>query len=145
MAEARSQETNRFSLTEVATHNEKKSTWIVIHDNVYDVTKFLEEHPGGEEVLLEQGGKDATESFEDVGHSTDARDLMTQYHIGELVEEDKAKTKKIQERSWGSGGAADGDGTGGESNWKTWALPVGIALGATFLYRFYLNFSAAAN
>lgn len=34
---------------------------------------FIIQHPGGEEVLLEQAGKDATEAFEDVGHSTDAR------------------------------------------------------------------------
>lgn len=35
---------------------------------------------------MEQGGKDATESFEDVGHSTDARDLMKDYLIGSLPE-----------------------------------------------------------
>lgn len=33
----------RYTLEEVAQHNEKKSTWLVIHDLVYDVTKFLEE------------------------------------------------------------------------------------------------------
>lgn len=43
-------------------------------------------HPGGEEVLMEQAGKDATESFEDVGHSTDARDLMKEHLIGSLPE-----------------------------------------------------------
>lgn len=42
------------------------------------------QHPGGEEVLLEQAGADATESFEDVGHSTDAREMLEQYLIGEL-------------------------------------------------------------
>lgn len=31
-------------------------------------------------------GKHATEAFEDIGHSTDARDLMKQYKIGELCE-----------------------------------------------------------
>ena len=44
------------------------------------------QHPGGEEVLLEQGGGYATEAFEDVGHSTDARELMKQYEVGELEE-----------------------------------------------------------
>lgn len=34
--------------------------------------------------MLEQGGSDATESFEDVGHSTDAREMLQQYYIGEL-------------------------------------------------------------
>ena len=42
------------------------------------------QHPGGEEVLLEQAGADATESFEDVGHSMDAREILLQYFIGEL-------------------------------------------------------------
>jgi len=35
--------TKKFSLKEVTGHTDKKSCWIVIHDNVYDVTKFLEE------------------------------------------------------------------------------------------------------
>lgn len=47
---------------------------------------FSFQHPGGEEVLLEQAGKDATEQFEDVGHSSDAREMMTKYKIGELAE-----------------------------------------------------------
>lgn len=37
-------------------------------------------------MLLEQAGKDGTEAFEDVGHSTDARDMMKKYKIGELHE-----------------------------------------------------------
>lgn len=48
--------------------------------------KTLIQHPGGEEVLLEQAGKDCTEAFEDVGHSTDAKDLMQQFLVGEIVE-----------------------------------------------------------
>lgn len=44
------------------------------------------QHPGGEEVLLEQISKDATEAFEDVGHSSDARDMMKKYKVGELAE-----------------------------------------------------------
>ena len=35
-------------------------------------------------MLLEQAGADATESFEDVGHSIDAREILQQYLIGEL-------------------------------------------------------------
>ena len=41
-------------------------------------------HPGGEEVLKEQHGKDATHAFEDVGHSSDAREQMKAYEIGRL-------------------------------------------------------------
>ena len=51
---------------------------------------FLFEHPGGEEALKEHQikdnkFKDATESFEDVGHSMDARDMMKKYQVGVLV------------------------------------------------------------
>ena len=53
------------------------------------MTGFLAEHPGGEEILLESAGVDATEGFEDVGHSTDARTLLDDYLLGELREEDK--------------------------------------------------------
>uniref|UniRef100_A0A8C6PAV3 Cytochrome b5 type B n=1 Tax=Nothobranchius furzeri TaxID=105023 RepID=A0A8C6PAV3_NOTFU len=73
-----------YTLEDVRVHNMINDTWLIIHDKVYDISKFLEEHPGGEEVLLEQGGADATESFEDVGHSSDAREMLQQYYIGEL-------------------------------------------------------------
>ena len=55
-----------FRLVDVALHNkskgEDKSIWIVIHDKVYDITKFLDEHPGGEEILIKNAGADATEN-----------------------------------------------------------------------------------
>ncbi|XP_011701042.1 PREDICTED: cytochrome b5-like isoform X2 [Wasmannia auropunctata] len=85
-----------FTRAQVEKHSDSsRDTWIIIHNNVYNVSSFLNEHPGGEEVLLEQNGQDATEAFEDIGHSTDARQMMESYKIGELVEADrKNETKK---------------------------------------------------
>ena len=105
-------------LAEVAEHTlprgEKKSIWMVIHDKVYDVTKFLDEvraalddkvnngwiyspcifqHPGGEEILIENAGTDSTEAFEDVGHSSDAREMIEEYYVGELHEDDRKGTE----------------------------------------------------
>lgn len=57
---------------------------VLIYANCYIFIDL--QHPGGEEVLLEQAGKDATEQFEDVGHSSDAREMMNKYKIGELAE-----------------------------------------------------------
>ncbi|KAK6918189.1 Cytochrome b5-like heme/steroid binding domain [Dillenia turbinata] len=51
---------------------------------VYDVTSFLDDHPGGDEVLLTAAEKDATNEFEDVGHSDSAREMMGKYYIGEI-------------------------------------------------------------
>ncbi|KAL8480774.1 hypothetical protein ACS0TY_026791 [Phlomoides rotata] len=73
-----------FTLSEVSEHNTKKDCWLVIGGKVYDVTKFLDDHPGGDEVLLTSTGKDATEDFEDVGHSTAARAMLGEYYVGDI-------------------------------------------------------------
>ncbi|KAM9228478.1 cytochrome b5 isoform 2-T2 [Leptosomus discolor] len=83
-----------YRLEEVQKHNNSQSTWIILHHRIYDVTKFLDEHPGGEEVLREQAGGDATENFEDVGHSTDARTLSESFIVGELHPDDRGKLQK---------------------------------------------------
>nr|CAD7256777.1 unnamed protein product [Timema shepardi] len=88
-----------YKRDEVAKENNGETTLMIIHNSVYNVTAYLKEHPGGEEVLLEQGGKDATEAFEDVGHSLDARDLMDNYKVGELVPEDRLK-KLSKKEAW---------------------------------------------
>jgi len=49
---------------EVATHNNKSSCWVILHDKVLDVTDFLKDHPGGELAILTFAGKDATEEFD---------------------------------------------------------------------------------
>lgn len=127
-----------YSLEEIAKHNTKASNLLLIHGDVYDVTKFLEEHPGGEEVLLDQGGKDASEAFEDVGHSSDARELMKQYKVGVLREEDKAKTKKVEEKNFWGATPRQSNESGG---FGAWAKPALIAVAATILYRVYLAYS----
>ena len=66
-----------YRLSEVKEHNSKDSCWLVIHNKVYDVTKF-NDHPGGDDLFYEDGlpGSDASQSFEDIGHSSDAVELM---------------------------------------------------------------------
>ncbi|KAI3735452.1 hypothetical protein L6452_14950 [Arctium lappa] len=73
-----------FVFEDVVKHNKTKDCWLIINGKVYDVTPFMEDHPGGDEVLLAATGKDATDDFEDVGHSDDARDMMHKYYIGEV-------------------------------------------------------------
>ncbi|KAI9490378.1 cytochrome b5-like heme/steroid binding domain-containing protein [Zychaea mexicana] len=75
-----------MNFEEIKKHDKRNDLYVVIHNKVYDITAFLSEHPGGEEVLLDEGGRDATESFEDIGHSDDARELLKKYLVGELDE-----------------------------------------------------------
>uniref|UniRef100_A0A8C2TU56 Cytochrome b5 type B n=1 Tax=Coturnix japonica TaxID=93934 RepID=A0A8C2TU56_COTJA len=111
-----------FTLEEVGKRNSNREAWLVIHGRVYDVTRFLEEHPGGEEVLLEQAGRDATESFEDVGHSTDAREMLKQYYVGEIHPDDRKK----------------GGSKVSYCFWSTWLIPIFGALVIGLMYRYYI-------
>jgi cytochrome b involved in lipid metabolism len=73
-----------FTLAEVSEHKTSNDCWLIISGKVYDVTKFLEDHPGGDDVLLSATGKDATDDFEDVGHSSSARAMMDELLVGEI-------------------------------------------------------------
>lgn len=84
-----------FTLQEVSQHTTKDSCWVIIHGQVYDVTDFLSEHPGGSKILLRYAGKDATKKFDSI-HPRDiiAKLLPKEAHLGsvpELVKKDQAK------------------------------------------------------
>ncbi|XP_066569896.1 cytochrome b5 type B [Amia ocellicauda] len=135
MGEENNTETNSdpnvkyYTLEEIKQHNTSKNTWLILHDKIYDVTGFLEEHPGGEEVLLEQAGGDATESFEDVGHSTDAREMLQQFFVGELHMNDRKKDSSKDVLITTSTG---------QSSWTTWLIPAIAAAIVGLMYRFYV-------
>ncbi|XP_037931635.1 cytochrome b5 [Teleopsis dalmanni] len=82
-----------YTASEVAKNNGKNGQpcWIIIKGSVYDVSKMLKDHPGGEDIILDCGGKDATKAFNEVGHSTDAMQDMKLYKIGVVVS-DNVKT-----------------------------------------------------
>lgn len=77
--------THYITASEVKKHNTRRSVWLVIRNEVYDVTAFLNEHPGGEDPLLDAAGLDATIAFDDVGHSEDAVTMLKKYKIGTLA------------------------------------------------------------
>jgi len=88
-----------YSLEEVAKHTSKTDLWIVIWNHVYNVTDYQEDHPGGKEFLLENAGTDATTAYEDIGHSTDAREILENFRIGKVTDDDWTdhETKKMPE------------------------------------------------
>ncbi|CAA6668153.1 unnamed protein product [Spirodela intermedia] len=98
-------ELRKIPASEVAFHSSKKDCWLVIDGKVYDVTEFLEDHPGGEEVLVYASGTgDATQSFEDVGHSSTARSMMSSYLIGVLDGYDADAQAALKNKSAASRG-----------------------------------------
>ena len=54
-----------LTMEEVAKHVAMDDAWTVIRGTVYDVTEWLEDHPGGKRILLSACGQDSTEEYDD--------------------------------------------------------------------------------
>jgi cytochrome b involved in lipid metabolism len=73
-----------YSWDEVRRHSGGDSTWIVIDGEVYDVTGWLAEHPGGAQRLLDWAGKDASAAFRDAKHGALTQVLRLNYRVGRV-------------------------------------------------------------
>ena len=54
---------------------------VIIKRKIYDVTDFINKHPGGRESILDYNGLDATKAFEEIGHSPYAIRKLEQYIV----------------------------------------------------------------
>ncbi|EEU34801.1 uncharacterized protein NECHADRAFT_39634 [Fusarium vanettenii 77-13-4] len=77
-------ETKTFTINEVSQHKTRDDCYIIIRDKVYNVSKFLDEHPGGDDVIMDMAGEDTTEAFDDVGHSEEANEMLAAIFVGEI-------------------------------------------------------------
>merc|ERR1719319_961782 len=113
MTETTEKELKTYTMADVTSHNEEKDCWLIIGNannggpKVYDVTNYLNDHPGGSEVMLDLGGQNADEFFEDIGHSQDARNELKKMIIGtlEMTEEEKLIYAKKETATASSGGS----------------------------------------
>ncbi|TFY72153.1 hypothetical protein EVG20_g845 [Dentipellis fragilis] len=106
---------------EVAKHNTRESCWIIVHGawnssflaaregaaswrnadmwykgNVYDVTDFLDEHPGGSRIILKYAGKDATQEYDPIHPPNAITDnLPVEKHLGK-VDMDTVEKVEVQ-------------------------------------------------
>ncbi|OQR85259.1 cytochrome b5 [Achlya hypogyna] len=98
-----SNELKVFTQEEVAAHTTADDCWIIISEagqkKVYDVTKYLINHPGGPEIFLDLAGQDASEDYEDFNHSTEARKTLSKCLIGIIKEESEEVPKAAPEYS----------------------------------------------
>ncbi|KAJ0914440.1 putative cytochrome b5-like heme/steroid binding domain-containing protein [Helianthus annuus] len=125
--------TKILSFEEVSKHNRKTDCWLIISGKVYDVTPFLDDHPGGDEALLLATEKDATEDFETVGHSQDAKDQMKDYYVGELDNNTMPQENGYNPPSTTASASNQAPGSS-STNILTFVLPVLILILAFALY-----------
>ncbi|TVY58314.1 Ceramide very long chain fatty acid hydroxylase SCS7 [Lachnellula cervina] len=79
-----------FLSSEVAAHNNAKSCYVTMGTRVFDVTDFVDSHPGGGELVLDFGGKDVTEMLKDEAshtHSEAAYEILEDSLVGFVVTE----------------------------------------------------------
>ncbi|KAG0652359.1 cytochrome b5 [Hyphodiscus hymeniophilus] len=79
-----------FSVADVSSHKDAASgMYIIVDENVYDVTTFVDEHPGGAKILKRVAGKDATKQFWKYHNESVLKKYSERLRIGSV--KDKAK------------------------------------------------------
>ncbi len=73
------------SKAEVAKNNSRSSCWVIIDGSVYDLTKWIAQHPGGASAILNLCGGDGTQAFSST-HGGEARpsSVLQNYFFAEL-------------------------------------------------------------
>ncbi|KAJ3392265.1 hypothetical protein HDU84_004530 [Entophlyctis sp. JEL0112] len=77
-----------FTRAEVREHNSaEKGIWVTHADGVYDITDFVDIHPGGEKILLAAGHSiDPFWAIFAIHNSPETHELLESYRIGDLME-----------------------------------------------------------
>ncbi|KAI0601769.1 hypothetical protein F4775DRAFT_539138 [Biscogniauxia sp. FL1348] len=84
---------------EVESHNSTESCYVTIGNNVYDITDFVEAHPGGPELVLEYAGKDVKNILRDEDshtHSDSAYEILEESLVGFLASDKLAPNGQVQ-------------------------------------------------
>ncbi|XP_045197799.2 cytochrome b5 reductase 4-like isoform X2 [Mercenaria mercenaria] len=69
---------------ELKKHNTGKDCWIALRGKVYNVTSYLDFHPGGIDELMRGAGKDATALFDEIHKWVNAESMLEKCLVGKL-------------------------------------------------------------
>jgi cytochrome P450/NADPH-cytochrome P450 reductase len=73
-----------YDWDEVLRHDKPGDYWIAVWGGVYDVSEWIYHHPGGAEVYIQNYGHDASQAFNQAGHSDEAWKLAQTFKVGRL-------------------------------------------------------------
>ncbi|KDN37932.1 putative SCS7-required for hydroxylation of ceramide [Tilletiaria anomala UBC 951] len=95
-----------FNADQVSKHDRLEDVWVVHKGKVYDVTDFVLDHPGGDDLVMRYAGKDMGDIMDDIVehvHSDSAYELLEEHLIGKIATTDE---EKAMAASAAEGGAA---------------------------------------
>ncbi|NXP56358.1 NB5R4 reductase, partial [Heliornis fulica] len=78
---------------ELAKHNKKEDCWICIRGFVYNVTPYMEYHPGGEDELMKAAGTDGTDLFDQVHRWVNYESMLKECLVGRMAVKPTAAPK----------------------------------------------------
>ncbi|NXL82540.1 NB5R4 reductase, partial [Leptocoma aspasia] len=70
---------------ELSKHNKKEDCWICIRGFVYNVTPYMEYHPGGEDELMKAAGTDGTDLFDQVHRWVNYESMLKECLVGRMA------------------------------------------------------------
>lgn len=74
-----------YTTADVATHADQTSCWTIIDDKVYDLTRWIPQHPGGEGAILSLCGHDGSAAFHGQhGYAARQEQILATFFIGTL-------------------------------------------------------------
>ncbi|KAJ1432238.1 cytochrome b5-like heme/steroid binding domain-containing protein [Ochromonadaceae sp. CCMP2298] len=69
--------------SEVAKHSTSEDCWIIVDSKIYDISGYIDDHPGGDSILKNAGG-DSSEGVHGPQHPPSMWDVLRLYYIGDL-------------------------------------------------------------
>ena len=107
-----------LSNSEIKTHNSKSDCWSIVNANVYNLTSYVQSHPGGASVIANICGKDGSKAFVNQ-HNTQGKpnNVLSSFLLGPVGASITAEAgqKVIQPPAAGKGDESD-DESGEESD-----------------------------
>jgi len=84
-----------YTLEEIRKHNTKNDSWVIYNNKVYNITQFIDIHPGGKDMIMQGSGKDIQSYWNQypVHFEPKVTDILEKYYIGELDGNDIDKLK----------------------------------------------------
>lgn len=73
-----------FTEEEVSKHNTETDCWVIINGIIYNLTKFISNHPGGKQSILNVAGKDGSDIFNNVHGNGPQKFVLKVYKVGIL-------------------------------------------------------------
>jgi L-lactate dehydrogenase (cytochrome) len=84
---------------EVAKHNTAEDCWVVLNGHAYDMTDFLEDHPGGAGIIVKYAGRDASKAFNPIHPKDIVNTLPDDCRLGPVTPAEAPASQQVDDDS----------------------------------------------